>query len=362
MKKGIVCLGLLILPFLLTASPLLEKSSTAAKLSAFRDFDFTYTVEVPALAPALGTMRIWIPLPPTDNYQRIYNLKIMTPVSYVIRSESIYPDRSAYLQFYTSQMKRPTKIQVTFEARRYEYKVKLPSNCPPQVAPFPATVGFFLRPDQLVPTNGMIGYLSREETAGVAEPLAKARKIYDYVIATMHYDHQGTGWGRGDAVWACSSHHGNCTDFHSLFIGMARAAGIPARFEIGFPLPLNAHDGKISGYHCWAEFYIEGIGWVPIDAAEASQMPYRQNYFFGAVDQNRILLTRGRDLVLHPTPKKQPLNYFVYPYAELNGKVFDGLHSSFQFKDISVREHDRSSREGPILVRGPSSIRRNISK
>ena len=127
----------------------------------------------------------------------------------------------------------------------------------------------FLQPDRLVPIDGVIENISQQETQGVTAPLDKARHIYNYVIATMHYDHNGTGWGHGDAVWACDSKHGNCTDFHSLFIGMARAAGIPARFEIGFPLPTNAHDGAITSYHCWAQFYVQGIGWIPIDASEA---------------------------------------------------------------------------------------------
>lgn len=69
--------------------------------------------------------------------------------------------------------------------------------------------------------------------------LAKALHIYDYVHATMRDNKTGEGWGRGDAVWACTSKRGNCTDFHSLFIGMMRSSGIPARFEIGFHYPIR---------------------------------------------------------------------------------------------------------------------------
>ena len=52
---------------------------------------------------------------------------------------------------------------------------------------------------------------------------------------------------RGDATWACESKRGNCTDFHSVLIGMMRSSGIPARFEIGFPLPENKNEGDIPG-------------------------------------------------------------------------------------------------------------------
>jgi transglutaminase-like putative cysteine protease len=99
----------------------------------------------------------------------------------------------------------------------------------------------------LVPLNGVIAELAKQQTAGDTTDLEKARHIYNYVLANMRYDKSGQGWGRGDAMWACSSKRGNCTDFHSLLIDMLRASGIPAGFEIGFSLPANKDEGDISG-------------------------------------------------------------------------------------------------------------------
>jgi len=281
-------------------------------------------------------MRIWVPLPDTGVHQQITGLHIASPIPYRIARESRYRNLSAYFDFNPRRARAPFDIKLTFRARRYEYKVALPLGDPaPSPRPFPPNVARFLLPDHLVPINGVIAGLSREQTAGISDPLAKARKLYDYVISTMHYDHAGTGWGRGDAIFACTARHGNCTDFHSLFIGMVRASGIPARFEIGFPLPLNQRKGKISGYHCWAEFYIQGTGWVPVDASEAWQMPARHNYFFGALDQSRVRFSRGRDLVLNPPQAGVPLNYFVYPYAELDGKPFAHIGREFSFRDLT---------------------------
>jgi transglutaminase-like putative cysteine protease len=169
-----------------------------------------------------------------------------------------------------------------------------------------------------VPLDGVIAELSAQETRGIQDPLEKARAIYNYVIATMRYDKSGTGWGNGDAIWACTAKRGNCTDFHSLFIGMMRAAAIPARFEIGFPLPADQHDGAVAGYHCWAQFYVEPYGWIPVDASEAWKHPEKKNYFFGAHDDNRLQFTVGRDIRLDPPQRGDPLNYFIYPYAELD--------------------------------------------
>lgn len=301
-----------------------------------RRFAFQYLVHVPALPAGNGGTRIWIPLPPSGEHQRIENLRIASPVPCRITREEQYGNRLAYCAYAGALARKQFDISLTFVAQRYEYKVALPLGYPsPPSGRFPAGLARFLQPDHLVPINGVIGELSREETAGLADPLQKARKIYDYVISTMHYDHDGAGWGRGDAVWACSSHHGNCTDFHSLFIGLARAAGIPARFDIGFPLPLNQHQGKISGYHCWAEFYVRGVGWIPIDAAEAWEMPEKHNYFFGAIDQNRVRFSRGRDLILSPAQAGGAVNYIIYPYAEVDGKPFANLGHEFSFRDLA---------------------------
>ncbi len=310
---------------------------------ASRSFEFTYLVHVPALPAGSGTLRVWIPLPQTAAHQRISDVHITSPVPYRIHEDAKNGNRFAYFQVDAARAGRaPFDIRVAFDARRDEYKVALPQGDPASPTSFPPDVARYLLPDRLVPINGMIGDLSNEQTAGISDPLQKARKLYEYVIAHMHYDHDGTGWGHGDAIFACTAHHGNCTDFHSLFIGMARAAGIPARFDIGFAISPNTQEAKLSGYHCWAEFYIQGTGWVPIDAAQAWQNPSKHNYFFGALDENRVRFSRGRDLTLSPAQAAGPVNYIVYPYAELNGKPFSGLTQEFSFRDLGEQAAART--------------------
>lgn len=314
-------------------SPNSSAEDSAAPRS--RSFQFLSVTHVPALPPGTRQLKIWVPLPYEEHSQLISNLQVLTPLSYKIEREKEYNDRFVYLVVNADDARERFDIRVTFHVQRFEHRVSLtPSN---KAAGEPVvSTARFLQPDHLVPLDGVINELSIQHTAGAATPLEKARQIYDYVIATMHYDHDGTGWGRGDAVWACGAKHGNCTDFHSVFIGMARAAGIPARFEIGFPLPTNAREGAISGYHCWTQFYIQGIGWIPIDASEAWRNPAKRDYFFGATDQNRVMFSLGRDIRLKPAQKSEPLNYFVYPYAELDGKPFTQLKNEYSFRDDSV--------------------------
>ncbi|MGA2740296.1 MAG: transglutaminase domain-containing protein [Bryobacteraceae bacterium] len=142
---------------------------------------------------------------------------------------------------------------------------------------------------------------------------ALARAIYNHVVATVKYDKTGKGWGNGDIYYACDA---------------------PARFAIGFPLPADRGAGKIAGYHCWAEFYAKGIGWVPVDASEAAKNPAKREYFFGAHDENRVELSKARDVMLTPAQQGAPLNYFVYPYVELDGGNYTAVDTSYAYKDL----------------------------
>jgi len=135
-------------------------------------------------------------------------------------------------------------------------------------------------------------------------------------------------------LYACDAKKGNCTDFHSLFIAMARSQGIPARFEIGFPLPEDKHSGEIVGYHCWSDFYIDGKGWIPVDISEAWKHPEKRDYFFGSHDLNRVQFSLGRDLRLSPPQEGKPLNYFVYPYVEVDGQEYPNVSLAFSFQDV----------------------------
>ena len=188
--------------------------------------------------------------------------------------------------------------------------------------------------DKLVPTTGLPAELAVKQVADVkGGDYEKGRAIYQYVLANMSYDKTGTGWGHGDTLYACSAKHGNCTDFHSLFISMARSQRIPARFEIGFPIPSDKHSGDIAGYHCWADFHTQEHGWVPVDISEAWKHPEQREFFFGHWDDNRVQFSVGRDITLSPKQDGEPLNYFVYPYVEVDHKEYSNVSTHFSFAD-----------------------------
>jgi transglutaminase-like putative cysteine protease len=171
------------------------------------------------------------------------------------------------------------------------------------------------------------------------DPASLSRAIYDWVVDNVEYKKVGSGWGNGDTFWACNERYGNCTDFHALFISLARTEGIPARFEIGFPVPDDRDQGNIAGYHCWVEFYLPETGWFPIDASEAFRHPEKRELFYGTHPADRIHFTTGRDLKLGAAHRGKPLNYFVYPYVEVGGEAWSGpIEKSFAFSEKSFAE------------------------
>jgi transglutaminase-like putative cysteine protease len=227
------------------------------------------------------------------------------------------------------------EVRLDFGATRREHR-QLLLQAYDAAGPHSEETARWLKPDRLVPLDDQIRSWAQEvvNAAHAKTDLEKARAIYNHVVSTVKYDKSGKGWGRGDIYYACENRRGNCTDFHAIFIGYARAVGIPARFAIGFPLPAERGAGQIAGYHCWAEFYAQSIGWVPVDASEAAKDPSRREYFFGAHDENRVEFSRGRDLILKPAQAGEPLNYFVYPYAEADGKPFNDVEHVVAYRDV----------------------------
>jgi transglutaminase-like putative cysteine protease len=313
------------------------RAKTAATSVAPRErsFAFEYKTTVKEIPAGAKRVELWIPVPHDSPLQTIKGLTVESPYPYKMHSMK-YGNRVMHLT-----VENPTQAAFTvtmrFDAVRWEHireRLSDASFAPANEARDP-DMSRWLKPDRLVPIDGRVRQWSQEvvDAASAKTDLEKARAIYNHVVSTVKYDKTGQGWGRGDIYYACDARRGNCTDFHAIFIGYARAQGIPARFQIGFPLPAARGEGQIAGYHCWAEFYIKGIGWVPVDASEAAKDPSRREYFFGAHDETRVEFTRGRDLTLSPRQKGDPLNYFVYPYAEVDGKPLASVERTVSYRD-----------------------------
>jgi transglutaminase-like putative cysteine protease len=327
----------LLLPLLATCLLAAETDANAQKFSApSRTFHFTYNFTVKDIPTGAKRVRVWVPVPQTDQHQTVRVLNVKAPVKTHMVQDPEYGNRMMY-----AEIENPTAGKAEFMA---EYEVtrkedsrgdyahlKSKDQKPVLVA---ASMTRLITPDNLIPTDGKIKSLADEVTGSQTGTVAKAKAAFDYLFTNMRYDKTGSGWGRGDAVWACDSKRGNCTDFHSPFIGILRADRIPARFDIGFPIPEDKDKGDIAGYHCWAEFYAAKMGWIPVDISEAWKAKQKEDYFFGSVDANRVQFSTGRDILLSPKQDGPALNYFVYPYVEVDGKPYEKLDKQFSFEEV----------------------------
>lgn len=283
---------------------LLVAAATAATARA----ESVRTVHVAHEYKVARAATVWVPLPSDDPWQTVRDLHVEgAPWERVYDPRwgnavaRLHPTAAATLTIRYELVRRERAADVAHATGR----------------PAPSGYDAWLAADARVPLDARVRKIAADVTAGKKTPLARARAAYDYVLSTMRYEKPagfGQGWGQGDIEWACDKKYGNCTDFHALFIGLLRASGLPARFSIGYAIPTGAR-GEIPGYHCWADFYLDGVGWVPVDASEGWKHQERADYFFGHHDADRVQLSTGRDVPL-PGARGASLNYFVYPYAE----------------------------------------------
>jgi transglutaminase-like putative cysteine protease len=301
-----------------------------------RTVRFTYEAHV---TPPVGAqvIELWLPLPREDD-QSILDLKLTgTGHPTVVRMPGSY-DRAAYLR--VAEPKGPITITETAVVARREVRAPVTITKASLADVDPAIFAAELRSNGVERVSDEVRAIARRETRGRTTVAAQARALYDWVYDHMQYDKSVPGFGLGDIPYCLKIGKGNCTDFHTLFIVLARASGIPARWNIGFPLAYG--DGKaaggeptpVAGYHCWAEFYAPGAGWVPVDISEARKHPELKDYFFGGLSGNRVLFTRGRDQLLEPDGGGKRLNYFIYPVVRIDGQDAPAVEWTFRYVDL----------------------------
>jgi transglutaminase-like putative cysteine protease len=297
-----------------------------------RKGEFVYVAGVKEIPAGAKRLDVWIPLPQSSAAQIVGEPRIVAPVDVAVATEPVAGNRMAHFRFEGANL-APFEIRATFDveiAERKDDRLGSMYQDPPTARD---RLG-----DRLAPLDGEAVEIARTVAGDEQDPVTIGEKLYREVLNRMRYSKEGEGWGKGSTDWACTAGYGNCTDFHALFMTMARSRGIPARFTMGFPLADERGDAEVKGYHCWAEFFVEGIGWIPVDASEADKAldagkPEVADYYFGSLTENRVAFTRGRDIDLVPRQSGEPLNFFIYPYAEIDGKPFAGVQKSFRFTD-----------------------------
>jgi transglutaminase-like putative cysteine protease len=292
------------------------------------------TVEVDLSKQEQGKeTRLWIPYAVSDKNQSVTDVKVRGDYA----SSAVYTDKvNGTPILYASWDKNAAsrKLVYSFQVEREEIKLRdLPTSEPSWNRNDYAE---YLTPTSMGPTDGEVKKLADSITKGKVTVLDKAKAIYDWTCENMYRDPATRGCGKGDVCELLRRPGGKCTDISSVYIALARAAGVPARESFGIRLGKKAQEDITGWQHCWAEFFLPGYGWVPVDPADVrkamlveklelkdAKTRHYRDYFWAGIDAYRVKIASGRDIVLNPPQAGAPLNTFGYPYAEVGGQVID---------------------------------------
>lgn len=276
-----------------------------------RVYHLSWTIRVDAVPKGARNATVWIAVPPDLDTQSVSDLAVDTAYPWDLVKDPDFGDPAVRV----TVSDPPESLAVSLSARVERRSV---------IAPLPATLTeterrLYLREEGLVSLSPRIRALADSVDGG-------NRTRYDYVLKHMTYDKSAPGWGNGDSERACDVRKGNCTDFHSLFMSLSRAEGVPAVFVMGYPTVPEGETNRVGGYHCWAYFYDDSTrAWVPVDISEADLHPEKAEFFFGHLDPDRIAFSRGRNVRL-PGMQGKPLNYFpAGAYVEVDGAPHDAV-------------------------------------
>ncbi len=302
-----------------------------------RHFTLQYEATVKEAAAGSQSADLWIPIAQDAPFQTISVTKIAAPAGHEVNVEPTLGNKMLHVRVPAAQL--PITVRVEYDVVRHEEKTDFAASAP-AAALSAAERDRYLAGSKLVPVGAEVATLSGGFMTTRSDPISASREAYDHVLGKMRYSKDGTGWGTGSTEWACSAGYGNCTDFHAYFMSLTRSNHVPSRFLMGFPVPADKTEGEIGGYHCWAEFFADGKGWIPVDISEADKVvdkqPAMADYYFGGLTADRIEFTTGRDVPLLPAAARGPRNFFIYPYCEIDGKDAgkDAVTKKFTFKDL----------------------------
>jgi len=325
----------------------------------WRKFEVTTVVEV--LKPA-GETKIWLPaaLIRKTPFQR--TLSNQYSVDGDARMVESTPNALGIVVATFASGAKPV-LMVASEVALKNYSVDLskPSNVRPASK---AELQYFLQPHKNVPTDGIVKAKATEITKGANTDVEKARAIYEWIVDNTFRDPKVRGCGRGDIRFMLESGDlgGKCADLNALYVGLARASGLPARdvygirvakSELGYK-SLGASSEKVTkAQHCRAEVYLAQFGWVPVDPADVRKVVLEEppgnralsdemvtsarKRLFGSWEMNWMAYNFAQDVEL-PGSNGTTLPFLMYPQARTAEGTLDSLDpDSFKY-EITARE------------------------
>ncbi len=328
--------------------------------TGWRSFEVTFKAEI--LNPD-GITRAWLPLPLQTNtdYYTLSDNRWTGNYRFarLVRCDG-YGTGMLHAEWNTVESAPALELTCRFTTRdrRVDFNNPAATRNPERNS----ALHHFLQPSRFIPTDGVVAETSRKITSGFSSDSDKARAIYDWVVENTFRDPKVLGCGRGDIKVLLDTGYfgGKCADINSLYVGLARAAGLPARDLFGVRCGDSTEfhclgkSGDITkAQHCRAEVYLSDRGWVPVDPADVRKVVLEEKEsklsledpivsrarakLFGGWEMNYLPFNYAHDVKL-PGSAGEPVPFLMYPQAETGGGRRNPLEPAAFRYSIQARE------------------------
>jgi len=346
--SGAICLA----PSFLTAS--VEMKKTLALYDLQWKFDLT--------AHGAKECALWVPLPSdVSGFQNVLQIGSETTSKKSFQTTHNNYESATFYAYWDKNIIQKTldlSMKVALRDRQCDFKrTRVCSNSIQEAKEF-------LAPTEHIPTDGAVAKAAKKIVANEKDPLKKARKIYDWIIANSYRDESvhGCGVGSPNVMLAQLERDGRmggkCLDMSTLCVALMRASDIPAREVMGIRVgasrlspAFGAKEDITKSQHCKLEFFIPTLGWVPCDPADITKLVLKENLeksspraleladkFFGFWENNWMAFNHARDFNLYPANTQGTLDSFGYVYGEVDGEYLDPFEpSAYQYKILSQK-------------------------
>ena len=313
-------------------------AQSAAPASNWKTYEVTTQVEI--LKPS-GPTQVWLPLPlpAATEFQKPLGNRIDCPSGKASEVRSGPGPALVHGQFPAGV---PAQLTVVSRIATQDHGVALQHTVGRNRSEPASRLKAWLQPSAGVPVDGIVLKKATEITRGASSDVQKARAIYDWIVENTYRNAKIRGCGRGDIRFMLESGDlgGKCADLNALFVGLARAAGLPARHTYGIRVAPSEYGYKSLGantptitksQHCRSEFYLRGHGWVPVDPADVRKVILEEppgnlpisdpkvgaarERLFGSWEMNWMAYNSAADVTL-PGSRFGQLIYFMYPQGE----------------------------------------------
>jgi transglutaminase-like putative cysteine protease len=337
------------------AVPLFAESDAP---SQWRTFELTTRVEVLTTS---GATRVWIPaaLIRETPFQRTFANRFHAEGG----SAKIVESKADAMGIVAAQFPAGVKPVLTLTSRiatrDYTVDLSAPVKAPKTDA---SELRYYLRSTKLLPTDGIVKATAAEITSGAHSDVEKAHAIYEWIVENTFRDPKTRGCGVGDIRFMLNSKDfgGKCADLNALYVGLARAAGLPARdvygirvgkSQLGYKSLGTLSENVTKAQHCRAEVHLDAYGWVPVDPADVRKVALEEPpgnrpldddmvkkarvRLFGSWEMNWIAYNFAHDVAL-PGSGGAPVGFLMYPQAETADSRLDCLNpDNFKYEITS---------------------------